>query len=119
MRQAFRKYLERGIFAHGFARARFDDCRRLRLQGAGSEPLVQHTAHGGMETDAHFTDHVFPRQSSDKRPLDLPIVGLVSVGNRCIQVIAAIGSMVAMGLIWTPSKTCCFKDENPEKCNIQ
>ena len=26
MRQAFRKYLECGIFAHGFARARCDDC---------------------------------------------------------------------------------------------
>jgi hypothetical protein len=26
VRQAFRKYLECGIFAHGFARARCDDC---------------------------------------------------------------------------------------------
>jgi hypothetical protein len=49
---AFRKYLEFGIFAHGFARARCDDrghdyfvafsCKR-----PWSLPPVQHPAYGG------------------------------------------------------------------------
>jgi hypothetical protein len=52
VRQAFRKYLECGIFAHGFARAWCDDCGHdyfcgLFLQGPGCLPLVQHPAHGG------------------------------------------------------------------------
>jgi hypothetical protein len=52
VRQAFRKYLECGIFAHGFARG---PVRRLRarllcglfLQGTRCLPLVQHAANGG------------------------------------------------------------------------
>jgi hypothetical protein len=49
VRQAFRKYLECGIFAHGFARARCDDCGHdcgVFLQRAGCVPIVQYPAYG-------------------------------------------------------------------------
>ena len=62
--QAFRKYLECGIFAHGFARAWCDDC--------GHDYLVAYSCKGRgvcpscntrrlVETAAHLKDHVFPR----------------------------------------------------------
>jgi len=49
--KAFRKYLECGIFAHGFARAWCDDCAHdypvaLLLQRARCLPIAQHPAHG-------------------------------------------------------------------------
>ena len=52
VRQAFHEYLECGIFAHGFARARCDDCGHdyfvaYFLQGPWRLPLVQHPSHGG------------------------------------------------------------------------
>ena len=52
VRQAFRKYLECGIFAHGFARAWCDDCGHdyfvaYSCKGRGVVPLLQHPAHGG------------------------------------------------------------------------
>ena len=61
--QAFRKYLECGIFAHGFARVRCADC--------GADFLVAFSCKGRavcpscntrrmVETAAHLTDHVFP-----------------------------------------------------------
>ena len=63
-RQSFRKYLECGIFAHGFARARCDD--------GGHDYFVAYSCKGRgvcpscntrrmVETAAHLTDHVFSR----------------------------------------------------------
>ena len=63
VRQAFTKYLECGIFAHGFARARCEDC--------GHDFLVAFSCKGRCvcpscntrrmaETAAHLSDHVFP-----------------------------------------------------------
>ncbi len=63
MRKAFAKYLECGIFAHGFARARCDDCGHdyfvdFSCKGRGVCPWC--TTRRMVETAAHLTDHVFP-----------------------------------------------------------
>ena len=64
VRQTFRKYLEWGIFAHGFACARFDDCGHdyfvaYSCKGRGVCPTCN--TRRMVETAAHLTDHVFPR----------------------------------------------------------
>ena len=64
VRQAFRKYLECGIFAHGFARARCGDCGHdyfvaFSCKGRGVCPSCN--ARRMVETAAHLCDHVFPR----------------------------------------------------------
>ena len=66
VRQAFRKYLECGIFAHGFARARCDDCGHdyfvaYSCKGRGVCPSCN--TRRMVETAAHLTDHVLPRLS--------------------------------------------------------
>jgi hypothetical protein len=73
--QAFRKYLACGIFAHGFARARCDDC--------GNDFFVAFSCKGGgvcascntrrmAETAAHLADHVFPRLAVRQWVLSVP-----------------------------------------------
>lgn len=73
--QAFRKYLECGIFANGFARARCDDC--------GHDYFVAFSCKGGgvcrscntrrmVETAAHLADHVFPRLPVRQWVLSVP-----------------------------------------------
>lgn len=62
--QAFRKYLECVIFAHGFARARCGDCAHDFLiaflcKGCGVCPSC--TTRRMAETAAHLADHVFSR----------------------------------------------------------
>ena len=75
VRQAFRKYLECGIFAHGFARARCDDC--------GHDYFVAYSCKGWgvcpscntrrmVETAAHLCDHVFPRLPVRQWVLSVP-----------------------------------------------
>ena len=64
VRQTFRKYLECGIFAHGFARAWCDDCGHdyfvaFSCKGRGVCPSCN--TRRMVETAAHLTDHVFPR----------------------------------------------------------
>jgi len=61
---AFRKYLECGIFAHGFARVRCDDCGddflvAFSCKGRGVCPSCN--TRRMAEAAAHLTDHVFPR----------------------------------------------------------
>ncbi len=63
VRQAFRKYLECGIFAQGFARAWCDDCGHdyfvaYSCKGRGVCPSCN--TRRMVETAAHLTDHVFP-----------------------------------------------------------
>jgi hypothetical protein len=63
VRPAFEKYLQCGIFAHGFARARRDDCGHdflvaFSCKGRGVCPSC--TTRRMAETAAHLTDHVFP-----------------------------------------------------------
>ena len=70
VRQAFRKYLECGIFVHGFARAWCDDCGHdyfvaYSCKGRGMCPLCN--TRRMVETAAHLCDHVFPRLSVPKR----------------------------------------------------
>ncbi|MCP4306123.1 MAG: transposase, partial [bacterium] len=60
----FRRYLECGILAHGFARARCDGCGHdfpiaFSCQGRGVCPSCN--ARRMAETAAHLVDHVFPR----------------------------------------------------------
>ena len=73
--KAFRKYLECGIFAHGFARVRCDDC--------GDDYLVAFSCKGRgvcpscntrrmAEAAAHLTDHVFPRLPVRQWVLSVP-----------------------------------------------
>ena len=62
--QAFRKYLECGIFAHGFARARCEDCGHdffvaFSCKGRGVCPSCN--TRRMAQTAAHLADHVLPR----------------------------------------------------------
>ncbi len=64
VRQAFGKYLECGIFAHGFARARCSDCAHdyfvaFSCKGRGVCPSCNTPRM--VVTAVHLTDHVFPR----------------------------------------------------------
>ena len=73
--QAFRKHLECGIFAHGFARARCDDCGHdyfvaFSCKGRGVCPSCN-TRHM-VQTAAHLTDHVFPRPPVRQWVLSVP-----------------------------------------------
>lgn len=75
VRQAFRKYLECGIFAHGFARAWCDDCGHdyfvaYSCKGRGVCPSCN--TRRMAETAAHLTDHVFPRLPVRQWVLSVP-----------------------------------------------
>ena len=75
VRKAFEKYLECGIFAHGFARARCDDCGHdilvaFSCKGRGVCPSC--TTRRMAETAAHLTDHVFPRLPVRQWVLSVP-----------------------------------------------
>ena len=75
VRQAFRKYLECGIFAHGLARARCGDCGHdyfvaFSCKGRGVCPSCN--TRRMAETAAHLTDHVFPRLSVRQWVLSVP-----------------------------------------------
>ncbi len=75
IRQAFRKYLECGIFAHGFARARCGDCGHdyfvaFSCKGRGVCPSCN--TRRMVQTAAHLTDHVFPRLPVRQWVLSVP-----------------------------------------------
>ena len=75
VRQAFRKYLECGIFAHGFARARCDDCGHdyfvaYSCKGRGVCPSCN--TRRMVETAAHLCDHVLPRLPVRQWVLSVP-----------------------------------------------
>ena len=75
VRQAFAKYLECGIFAHGFARARCADCAHdyfvaFSCKGRGVCPSCN--TRRMVETAAHLTDHVFPRLPVRQWVLSVP-----------------------------------------------
>ncbi len=75
VRKAFAKYLECGIFAHGFARARCDDCGHnyfvaFSCKGRGVCPSC--TTRRMVETAAHLCDHVFPRLPVRQWVLSVP-----------------------------------------------
>ena len=75
VRQAFRKYLECGIFAHGFARARCGDCGHdyfvaFSCKGRGVCPSCN--TRRMVETAAHLTDHVFPHLAVRQWVLSVP-----------------------------------------------
>jgi hypothetical protein len=75
VRQAFRKYLACGIFAHGFARAWCDDCGHdyfvaYSCKGRGVCPSCN--TRRMVETAAHLTDHVFPRLPVRQWVLSVP-----------------------------------------------
>jgi hypothetical protein len=73
--QAFRKYLDCGIFARGFARARCGDCGHdyfvaFSCKGRGVCPSCN--TRRMVETAAHLTDHVFPRLPVRQWVLSVP-----------------------------------------------
>ena len=75
VRKAFAKYLECGIFAHGFARARCGDCGHdflvaFSCKGRGVCPSCN--ARRMAETAAHLTYHVFPRLPVRQWVLSVP-----------------------------------------------
>ena len=75
MRRAFAKYLECGIFAHGFACARCDDCGHdyfvpYSCKGRGVCP--QCNTRRMEETAADLCDHVFPRLPVRQWVLSVP-----------------------------------------------
>jgi len=75
VRQAFRKYLECGIFAHGFARARCDDCGHdyfvaFSCKGRGVCPSCN--TRRMAETAAHLVDHVLPHLPVRQWVLSVP-----------------------------------------------
>ncbi len=74
-RVRLRKYLECGIFAHGFARARCDDCGHdyfvaFSCKGRGVCPSCNNRRM--VETAAHLGDHVFPRLPVRQRVVSVP-----------------------------------------------
>ena len=73
--QAFRKYLECAIFAHGFARARCADCGHdfliaFSCKGRGVCPSCN--SRRMAETAARLSDHVFPRSPVRQWVLSVP-----------------------------------------------
>ena len=75
VRKAFAKYLECGIFAHGFARARCGDCGHdflvaFSCKGRGVCPSCN--TRRMVEAAAHLTDHVFPRLPVRQWVLSVP-----------------------------------------------
>ena len=75
VRKAFTKYLECGIFAHGFARARCDACGEdffvaFSCKGRGVCPSCN--TRRMVETAAHLTDHVFLRLPVRQWVLSVP-----------------------------------------------
>jgi Putative transposase/Transposase zinc-binding domain len=75
VRKAFEKYLECGIFAHGFARARCEDCGHdflvaFSCKGRGVCPSCN--TRRMAETAAHLSDHVFPRLPVRQWVLSVP-----------------------------------------------
>jgi hypothetical protein len=75
VRQTFRKYLECGIFAHGFVRAWCDDCGHdyfvaFSCKWRGVCPSCN--SRRMVETAAHLTDHVFPRLPVRQWVLSVP-----------------------------------------------
>jgi hypothetical protein len=75
IRQAFRKHLACGIFAHGFARARCDDCGHdyfvaFSCKGWGVCPSCN--TRRMVQTGAHLSDHVFPRLPVRQWVLSIP-----------------------------------------------
>ena len=75
VRKAFEKYLEFGIFAHGFARARCDDCGHdflvaFSCKGRGVCPSC--STRRMAAAAAHLSDHVFPRLPVRQWVLSVP-----------------------------------------------
>jgi hypothetical protein len=75
VRRAFARYLQCGIFAHGFARARCDDCGHdyfvaFSCKGRGVCPSCN--TRRMVQTAAHLTDHVFPRLPVRQWVLSVP-----------------------------------------------
>jgi len=73
--RSFRRYLERGILAHGFARAYCDKCQHDFLiaysrKGRGVCPSCN--TRRMVETAAHLADHVFPRVAVRQWVLSVP-----------------------------------------------
>jgi len=73
--KAFRKYLECGILAHGFARVRCGDCGddflvAFSCKGRGVCPSCN--TRRMAEAAAHLTDHVFPRLPVRQWVLSVP-----------------------------------------------
>jgi len=73
--RAFRRYLECGILAHGFARAYCDECKldfliAFSCKGRGVCPSCN--TRRMVETAAHLADHVFPRFPVRQRVLSVP-----------------------------------------------
>ncbi|MCP4363078.1 MAG: IS91 family transposase, partial [Chloroflexi bacterium] len=73
--QDFRKYLQCGILAHGFARARCPECGHdflvaFSCKGRGVCPSCN--ARRMAETAAHLVDHVFSRLPVRQWVLSLP-----------------------------------------------
>ncbi|NIV49573.1 MAG: hypothetical protein GWN46_23635, partial [Gammaproteobacteria bacterium] len=71
----FRRYLECGILAHGFARARCSTCRQdflvaFSCKGRGICPSCN--ARRMAETAAHLVDHVFPQVAVRQWVLSFP-----------------------------------------------
>ena len=72
---AFRRYLECGILAHGFARAHCDECGHdfliaFSCKGRGVCPSCN--TRRMVETAAHLTDHVFPKLPVRQWVLSVP-----------------------------------------------
>lgn len=72
---AFRNYLECGIFAYGFARARCDACGHdflvaFSCKGRGVCPSCN--TRRMVETAAHLSDHIFPKLPVRQWVLSLP-----------------------------------------------
>ena len=91
----FRRYLQCGILAHGFARAFCDECQHDFLiayscKGRGACPACN--ARRIVETAAHLADHVMPRL-----PLRSAVTALARAGAAARSMRGSLGKCAAPG----------------------
>ena len=75
MEKALRKYLECGIFAHGFARARCDDCGHdylVAFSCKGRSVCPSCNTRRMAQAAMHLCDHVFPQLPVRQWVLSVP-----------------------------------------------
>jgi hypothetical protein len=105
----FRRYLECGILAHGFARARCGECGHDFLiayscKGRGVCPSC--TTRRMVETAAHLADHVIPRLPVRQGVLSVPSFGALLNAHlhfHCVVVDGVFEADATGGVVFHPA----------------
>ncbi len=117
VRKAFEKYLECGIFAHGFARARCDDCGHdflvaFSCKGRGVCPSCN--TRRMAQTAAHLCDHVFPRLPVRQWVLSVPkrLRYFMQRDGAVLGMAVSVNAICAMAQVSKPSLYRDFGSED-------